>query len=818
MSLFCLKMIKPLRGLRAVMLTLVVLCTTSGVNAQVFSTDLEGKDFANHWIGVQSIDTGLAFSGRQASVTKTGQPYGIGFEKKFPDEISGKNAWFVFQGRLFTQTNEAAPLFVLTLEEDGKSVFWHGFTLKPSKISANQWELVTDSLLIPASLTKSATIKAYLWNQTPERPVWFDDLEIGFRLHHNPTFLPEVPDLAVIGVSVTLYQNKFYSVNYDAENKVLSVNDPDGNQLVQSLQYVSLKEYSNAKHRADLLPELVKTKSTAKETRLVFSLDQNESKTRLVLICREGSPELRVEVTEKFLRRQQIERESLVFTSALPVSTVFKSNRKIDVYNFADEYWLNKQGVMFGNETGNWWIYHAPQVSSFQLDTDRNQLLVNLEYDQDHPFFRFPLAPDTTNWQIDVSKASRKRGQKQSSSFIINVNTGTKNLPRLMKNPAGYLATYIWSEHADWTNLATHRATYFGSGTITQAEEAVGGFVFYGIPVTKSVFYANPDSVTLTETTAGQFNDLEICIQTDADFLTFLQQISYRGSEICLHTPDHFTTTPAIFKESMAFMQNNFNTVSWIDHGNNNGLQNNREDLVCDATLKKSPFYALDIWEQFGVRYLHNSYYEDMASVDFWPFDGNINKPFHGFGDFWPKPDYWRHCSQTNDLIHWPTTSALFVEQDPLWDYYFSNQRLQQFVAQWEVKINHSYPAWADPKKGFWTYGKDSLLVAQPGFNQTLERMSFLRDRGDLNLTTVREFLDYNLALEQVDYAISPEGHLTISNNGPADLKNLALVTAADFVVVNGLKPRQKLTPDGCVFWFDLPAGTKAVVRFLWEE
>ncbi len=817
MSSFCPKALKMRSLVIPLFLTATIILLTQVLFAQTFYTDLESKSFDSCWLGLQTVDSGIAYSGNNASVTKTGQPYGIGFSDKFPEEVSGENVWLVFSGRVFADSAKASALFVVTLEEEGKSKYWHGIQLMPAYQQPGQWHFVTDSILFPASLSKTATIKAYLWNQTPKIPVWVDDPEVRFRLHRNPSFIPELPDIIVAEESTTLYANAFYQINYDNKRKVLTINNSDGNRLVESVQYTSMKWYNSALHQSTLLPKFVKKKRSSLETRLVFSLDQKESKTRMILICRDNSPEIKTEVTKKFLRKQEIERESLILTSALPVSSVLKANRKTDTTDFKPEYWLDKQGVVFGNETSNWWIYHTPQISSLQLNSNKQQLWINLDYDQDHPFFRYPLAPDTTNWQIDISKASRKRGQKQTSTFAINVSTGTKNLPRLMKNPAGFLSTYIFSEHADWTNLATHRATYFGADTITRAENAVGGFVYYQIPVTKSVFYANPDSIKNTTVSAGLFNGLEITIQTNPQFLGFLKQIYARGSEICLHTPDHYTTTPSIFEESMAFMQKQFNTVSWIDHGNNNGLQNNREDLVCDATLQDSPFYALDIWKKYGVKYLHNSYYEDMKTVDFPEFNGSIAKPFSGFGDFYPKPDYWRHETHSKDIIHWPTTSALFVDQDNLWDYYFSKQRLKEFANEWDVKINHCYPAWVDPKKGFWTFGEDSVMIAQPGFNRTLERMAQLREQGDLNTTTVADFLSYNLTLEQVEYAITPSGNLQLTNNGNTNINNLAMTSAADFILVNGLKPAQKQTKNGIVFWFNLPAGQSATIRYLSE-
>ena len=111
-------------------------------------------------------------------------------------------------------------------------------------------------------------------------------------------------------------------------------------------------------------------------------------------------------------------------------------------------------------------------------------------------------------------------------------------------------------------------------------------------------------------------------------------------------------------------MSQNFSSPTWIDHGNNNGPENNREDLICDATVKGSPFYSVDKWGKNGIRYLHNAYYEEMNTFQNWQFPSSLEKPFSGYGDFFPKPDYYQHNSLTNNLFHWSTSSVLFIN-DP---------------------------------------------------------------------------------------------------------------------------------------------------------
>lgn len=65
----------------------------------------------------------------------------------------------------------------------------------------------------------------------------------------------------------------------------------------------------------------------------------------------------------------------------------------------------------------------------------------------------------------------------------------------------GKLQQMIWTEHADYTDLQTQRAVNFGADTIEHATQARGGFVANKIPVTKSVFFSNPENVSNADRT-----------------------------------------------------------------------------------------------------------------------------------------------------------------------------------------------------------------------------------------------------------------------------------------------------------------------------
>lgn len=786
-------------------------------NAQTYFNNLEGPKIPTYWVGQQTIDTGKAYSGQFMSIADSLNPYGLGIEMQFPDEKKGKNVLVYING--WVKSNDATPkaVYVITAIDKGKEVFWEGIRLDSIIGKANTWYKFNRAFKFPASVTKDAIFKCFLWNIDLKTVVAVDDLKIQFEEMITPTFLPKFDQWngklnPITGIDKILYANLFYMIAMNGHAPTFLSKDfepiaslplayshliIDGKEVIMTNDFI----FQNSKTRKGI-------------TSLNFIASDKYTVKKLQIICNDLSPELRFEISEKFRKKSLCKRSSILLRSHQAITEVMRANRKSDINDFQKEYWLDKQGARFGSDKNSLVIYHSPGLSSMQLDTENTILWLNMDFIKDHPFLHFPLRDDTIDYKLDWSESIYKRGSKRENQFSMYLGTGANTLPRLMKNPSGYVATYIWTEHADYSNIRTNRATYFGSENIQLAENAEGGFLYYKIPVTKSVFYNNPDQITNAEISGGAFTGMESAILTDTAFHGFLKQIEQLGIEICLHTPDQFTTTKNDLVEALNYTQQNFGSKTWIDHGYNNLLKNNREDFMCDGLLKKSPYYAAESWEKYGVQYFWNAYYEDFFTFEKWRFGSFLESYYCGFGDFMPKPDYWLHPTRSAGFIHWPTSTVLYIENNDLWNYFFNDQNLETFVNNWSVEVNHCYPAWVDPRKGFWTYDIDSTIIAQPGFNTTLEKMSDLNIEGQLNVTTIEEFLDYQIVLENIDYKILPDGRVVVTNNNSQDIKGLSFATKAKAVLVDRLKPAQKRSGDDLIFWFDIVSKASRVIRF----
>lgn len=462
----------------------------------------------------------------------------------------------------------------------------------------------------------------------------------------------------------------------------------------------------------------------------------------------------------------------------------------MDTQKFQPSYWLDRQGAKFGQGKQTAFLYHAPNVSSLELHTAQKQLLLNLDHMNDHQY----VQQGATNQVGKVRNASEYRANdERTNSFSLVVGYQPKLMPRFMSQPSGFLATHVWTEHADEQTLQTNRAVYFGSEKITTATQATGGFVKHRIPVTKSVFYSNP-----------YYNPqapMNVAIEQSPEFLQFLEDLNQYGHDIGLHTifPYEMRHYQKTTEDTLQFMQNRFQSSTWIDHGYL------KSSFGFNALDNQTANYLAHLWEKYGTSYFWHYSSEDIAN----PNNG-LDLYQTGKGDALRTPLYWSHPTVTGPFYSW---SAATIPEDTL--YLYREQNLQRLIQNRGVFINHTYLARIPSKKqggSFILRDSKGSWIIHPDFDRLLKRMNTLRDQGKLHLTTVREIMDYWLALSHVRMEYAPNGSILLHNDGKRKISGLSMVTKASEVFVNGKKPSQKKADGEQIFWFDLEPNAVAVI------
>ena len=750
-------------------LLFAALLTSFMAKAQVYSNDFENRQewnapWFNLHIVADSSDLEVNYVCICDTIHEFGFGVGINAGKDHPNQNINCKLGFLCKADANTQA-----AIVVSIDDTIRNRYWAAYPLANYLNDTIEWNQVQLEFNFPASYTQGSEIKVYVWNKSQERLI-FDDAQLVVREDYSNNYLPPVT---------------YNSMSQYTPHKSLSP------YLIPIVEYIDAN--------GDTLNDPSVMETTFHDYYAVHDMDPHSAR-------------LRHGVTTETTFKKEIKLLRLGFILPLPEGkfTVYRRNQHIDTTNLQKSYYLDREGFSIQSDSLILCTYHNLGISSLQLNTEDRIACFNIDYWRDHPLLHYPMRSDTSDFFEDISYRTIHKGDTLKGTFEV-YNFAMDDLPRLMPVWDGYQSAFIFTEHADWTDLRTHRAVLFGNENITKPEDAVGGFCYFNIPVTKSVFYWNPDNVTNEKTSGGRFTGLCASIKTDKEFYKLLKNLKKEGFEICLHSPEIYTTIPSEFPAAMRFMKRQFNTVSWIDHGYNNGPEKNREDMVCDGLLPDSPQYAADLWKENGVRYLWNAYYEENR-MEQYNFDSHFVQPFDGYGDALPNRQITTLPNGGKDFLLWSTPSTLEVNEDKDWYYFFDSTRLQRLVDQHNVFITHVYPAWSDPHRAFWQYNENGTAVAMPGFNFALSQLAHFRDEKKILPTTIEQYLSYYEKLNSIEYTIIDHNTIQLTNPNEA-IKGLTLLCSKP-IVVEGKPIDFRKVDEGYLVWFNMGKNETVTIRY----
>jgi hypothetical protein len=784
--------------LRQTILILILLAAGFSARAQLYSNDFENQyTWYPPWLNLRIVADSTALEGQFVCVCDSTMGYGLGIAIEAGKQHPRQNINIQYEFLFKTETAAPHAVIAFSIDDETGNKYWNSYSLAQFVDDTAVWSRMYLNLNFPADYIGHGKISTFIWNREKEN-LWFDNAAITITPWTMPSFLPEIQHDSITEDSFVLRMED-------------SLQTPLTYPIGMLTEYILDGDTVSEFHLFYEEENLFVSASSIDTTHIVILKRDN----RLILIP-----------VSSFYKKCHLLRQALVIPFIDSILTVYRRNMAVDTLLFQSEYYLDREGFQVGEGERSTISYHQMGISSTQFDAANRVAYFNLDYWRDHPMIHYPLS-DTLDHFEDISTRPVYDEMQWDHFITLYFGDDVPNLPRIMPIPNGYESGIIFTEHADWTDLRTHRAVLFGSEKITKVKDATGGFVYYGIPVTKSVFYNNPDQVTNEAVSRGTFKGLHTTIKTDREFEKLLKQLYKIGFDICLHTPEQYTTTPSNLKEALDYMQREFKSTTWIDHGYNNGLKNNREDLVCDGLLPQSEYYAAHQWRRHGIKYLWNAYYEENR-MNPWCFDNSLIQPYPGFGDALPNRqvttivghDYF-HGSLTGihrmiepTFLAWSTPSTLEAVTDAEWDFYYSDARLLQLVDNHNVHITHIYPAWVWPGRTFWTYDADSTIIALPGMNRAFERIAALREEHKMLPMTIKTYLDYYNGLLQVVYEIVDAEHIRLINLG-GEIKGFTLLCPTPVRFEDNRYYEFRKSGNNYYLWFDLKASDEVILRII---
>lgn len=742
-----------------------------------------------------------SFSGDYLCECPSNLLYAFGLELPIDDSIGYKNLIASFDMMLMTE-NELYAKFVVTLQRDNKNVFWKSFPLSNGYDNVNQWYRNHFELNLPNDVLKGSTLKCYVLNDKNEH-FYIDDFCLTMEYYDIPSYLDEIEVLVSPDKLTALTEENTINILYSKKDKNIIMADHrlDAVSRPLSMFYSLIVDGDTVVTQSADWKMLTEINNTYK-----FKNNNRYVATELSVSYRDNDPNVNFELISTYDKNVKVIKSSLIIPFENNDFIIYRRNPFVDTSDYQKAYYLDKEGFSLELEQKQINIYHPDNVSSIQLDAEKSIAYINTDYCYDHVMIRYEQL-DTSDYYVDNSATYMRKGSSLNSSFAVSLTDKT-HLPRIMPVMSGYESAFIWTEHADWADIKTHRATYFGSEDIVNIEDATAGFAYYDIPVTKSVFYNNPDSVTNYDKNTD-FPGLHSSIMTDSVFLDFLKQLKTNGYDICLHTPEQYTSTPENLLVALSFMKENFASPTWIDHGYNNGQENNREDMVCDGLDSTSPHYIYELWRDNGVKFPFNASYEEMKPIPFseYKFENNFVRPYPAYGDALPMPKVSRLPSFP-ELLLWSTIYTIEPASNRAWNYQFSQEMLDKIVDFRTVFITHIYAPWVTEERGFWEI-RDGKYVAKEGFNKALERMSDMEKQHYMLPTTIEKYMTYQQQLQSLEYRVEADGSVVLRNKDEKTIEGLSLVSAKEMSLDGGKHYEKRKTKSGDenIIWFDMVPG-----------
>jgi len=747
--------------------------------------------------------------------------YGIGINQPFPKSAYGYNLEIVINARTRCNVPGSELAYALSIKSGDSTIIWDSKDVEFR--STNQWHYFEKRFKVPANfVTDKNSLLLYPWIKNRNASVDIDELVI--RIY--PTYIDSSRfhsfSTPINNFNKTVYGEK-YNVLLDTFHVNVSILSVDGDTIVSSIGAVldEVRSYYGPgrfnKLKITELGYIKKVELSADPIApMGVSLNGKEAigtlpkdYMKLEIIVNNLTGEIRFNWELKPFDNWSISRAGLVIYYSINFESAIKMNGVISSNNKVSSFWLNDGQVLLKGAKRSYLTKSNSNVSSLQLFNLSDYLIVNFTSSQDHPMLHYPLLPKNENRSEDISSVLFRKDSIITGSFSLIPVRHEQPLLRVLNNPNGFLSSMVWTEHADFSDIRTQRAVMLGNENIRNSDSAIGGFVRYGIPITKSVFYDNPtkEKNSLKD---KRFQSASISIKRSPEFLDLLHQLYGKGFEICLHTPDPFSTKRKRAEEAMEFMKKNFKSVNWIDHGYDNSIKSNREDINCDGLDSASKFYMGDLFKKYGVKYAWSSYYEDKPVYANTTYNSFFTTPYSGWADPFSTPEYFRNAKEQS-LISWRTTFTLDPADGRLWDYYFSDTRLNDLVQSKGNCILHCYLARVDSTNGFYSFNGDNIVINSE-FDKVLAKLKKYQDENKIWLTTVEKLLDYRLQIENVEIEYLDNDRVAVINKNESVIKGVSVISTSSHISAGEKNIRLKKDGEETIAIFDLAPKEKLIL------
>jgi hypothetical protein len=162
---------------------------------------------------------------------------------------------------------------------------------------------------------------------------------------HDGDLKPYTSDVNEVGL-----KSSWYKLSANKYGRV-TIKTLGGEGIMSDLAYYSA--YEGVKDNWGLVNVSVKLSSDS--TISIMGDGPLDTHVRILLTVHNNMSRIEVNIKTLYSKNTIVWREALIAAFDVNVSEVYRKNRQVDVQSFDSEYWLQRQGVRFGNGLRSAW-------------------------------------------------------------------------------------------------------------------------------------------------------------------------------------------------------------------------------------------------------------------------------------------------------------------------------------------------------------------------------------------------------------------------------------------------------------------------------
>lgn len=316
------------------------------------------------------------------------------------------------------------------------------------------------------------------------------------------------------------------------------------------------------------------------------------------------------------------------------------------------------------------------------------------------------------------------------------------------RTPDGTHGTFIITHHPDSNSVALLKTMMFGTSDESSPLYGKTGFLYNRIPATWGFFSKTEANLTGID---------------NPDYKKLITQMSKSGIEVVPHTVTGVAqdNTRNLIKQYMPVYKS-LGITNWIDHSLSSGVRCG--DIKSEGSISGSPQYTMNLFKDYGFKYCWSYIdYPLINGIDMLSDKEDLGHPVVFFNN--------NNLTGGNfNMYQWNTyRPKSFIKE-------VNSKNLDELVANDGVCIIHDYFNHPMQIGKFYTLGKDGNYTLTPEFENILEMLSAYRGQDKLYIPTVKQFIDYTLAIHNVDIKYLSYDSIMIDNKNKTPVDGYTLI------------------------------------------